>query len=60
MTLKKQVKIIKRYSLKTPCFLFLRTENRKHFFIVKCVFLFFCFKEQKTIIENNCQTVPKS
>ena len=46
-----QYKIIKIYYLKTLYFLFLRTKNRKQFFIVKRVFS--NFREQKIVLKNN-------
>ena len=48
-------KTSKKCFLKTTYFLFLKTENRKQFLVIKQVFQVFCFGEQKTILKNCCQ-----
>ena len=46
--------------MKISCFQFLIIKNRKQFSRWQTYFPFFCFQEQKTILENNCQTRLKS
>ena len=54
----KLVKTIKKYFLKTSYFLLWRTKKYKIVFWLSNIFLYFSFiyfREQKTVVKNNCQ-----